>query len=369
MKHTKKAFTLIELSMLMILIGILLVSYSKLLPYIVKENQINKTKLIIDSKQDAIISFAQNNKTLPTTIDVESLGSQNSDIWNKSINYIHDSTLESNQFICSKNTASLSVQICTELSPCNPSKTIDNVAFIVYSDGYNQINQSSLESNIFKIYPNDLEVNDSPYDDIVFWMTLDEIRASSYCKRKKLSILNSDIIKINHNKFFLLKVYPKGGVPYINDMFIWNYSIVPSDPFTTSCSDSLDIESKAQYLEIDCGIKPKKNNEYLFTINVSDNDGNSYTRISTQLSEEGLPTIYITAQVDIYYNKGSRCTLALTGNNIEFYDGESITFYQEDNCTGKTVTKAYNQLSSIDANNDNIVFVTKGNRKPEVYDN
>lgn len=365
----RKGFTLIDVAFLILLLGALLLGFSKLIPSVVKENQVNKTKELIDSKVDSITSFSQNHKTLPTTTLFNTLGASNKDTWNQTINYIHDASLESNQFICNKNTTSLSIQICTEPLTCTPSKTISNIAFIVYSNGYNQISQSSLESNVFNIYPSDAEINGATYDDVVSWLTLDDIRQLTYCKREKLRLLNSDLVKVKPSKFFVLKVYPEGGVPFLNDLYLWDYSIVSTDPFTTSCSDNLDIDSKAQYLHIDCGIKPKNNNEYLFTINVSDDDGNSYTRINTQSTEEVLPTIYITAQVDIYYNKGSGCTQALATSNIEFYDGESITFYQEDNCTGKSISKAYNQVSSIDANDDNVVVVTKGSSKPEINDN
>ncbi len=371
MQNSKKAFGIIELSLVILLIGIFFLSYSKIFPQVVKKSQITKTTNIIESKIDSIISYAQDNHTLPNDTQFQQIGNQEGDIWDQQIQYFYDSTLESNQNICNKNTTDLTVQICTGESPCNPSKTYSNIAFIVQDAGYNQNFETSLVSDTLNIYPTDLEINGNGYDDIVTWMTLDELYEKTYCNREKLKIRNTYIRKIKASRFYDFEIYPEGGVPYEGGNYLWSYTLESSDPFVDSCSDYL-VDSKAQILDIDCTIKPKNNHEYQFTFTVSDNDGNSYTRVNYQTTEEVLPTMYIYAQVDvdIYYNKGEGCTQVLNGNYVEYLDGEeNIVFYQGDNCTGQSISKAYQQVSSVDKNEDNVVYVIKGSNKPDIIDN
>ncbi len=268
----RKAYTLIELSVVIFIIGILLVSGSMMFQSLGKITEDIETDNTIDQKKKSIISFVTNGKALPDDTQVLTLGTKNTDSLGNDIQYFHDVNLEDNDSICNKNTTTLSVVRCADQTCTTPIQTISNVAFVLASDGYNIVSQTQLVSNSVKVYENDVEISGKDYDDIVDWITLNELRVKAHCNRERLFILNNELPYGYDGNTYTTTIYPKGGVPYNTDDFQWSYSFSPA----LTCTDTLDINNQGPTLELSC-TNPSADT-HLVTITVSDDDSNSYSK-------------------------------------------------------------------------------------------
>jgi hypothetical protein len=150
--------------------------------------------------------------------------------------YFFDSTLTATpnnpaEGICGRKTTNLIV--CTNTT-C--SSQVLNVAFIVVSGGPNyNVQTGSLTTSpcpsgktCYKVYPQDYpNVDDYPpdlpegaraeeYDDIVKWITLDELRIKVGCQGAQLKILNNELPYGYVNSQYNATIYAEGGVPFID---------------------------------------------------------------------------------------------------------------------------------------------------------
>ncbi len=268
----RKAFTLVELSIVIAIIGMLLVGGSSGMQWLTKLTQKIESTDIIDAKKDSIISFGTNAKVLPNATQILSLGNQNKDIWQNDLVYYSDTTLESTDALCNQQSTTLSVVRCSDLECLTPIQTINNVAFALVSDGYNSVSQTSLVSNSLNVYENNVVADGFEYDDIVSWMTLDELRVRVFCNRERLKILNNELPYGYAGTTYTTTIYPKGGIPYASDKFQWSYSFSPS----LTCTDNLDVNNSATNLQLTC--TNPSSNTHLVSITVSDDDFSTYTK-------------------------------------------------------------------------------------------
>ncbi|TAL25328.1 MAG: prepilin-type N-terminal cleavage/methylation domain-containing protein, partial [Nitrospirae bacterium] len=68
----KKGFTLIELAVVLVVLGILITLGVALLGPLTKRIKINQTNDIIDAASESLVSYASSNKRLPTTTEFAS---------------------------------------------------------------------------------------------------------------------------------------------------------------------------------------------------------------------------------------------------------------------------------------------------------
>lgn len=267
----RKAFTLVELSIVILLIGMLLAGGSSGMQWLTKLTQNIESEDIIKANKDAVISFGTNSKVLPDGTQILTLGNQNSDTWGNDVSYYYDANLTLSNNICNKQTTSLSVIKCPDLTCATPTQTINNVAFILVSDGYNNISQTTLLTGDLKVYDNSVEVGGNPYDDLVSWMTIDELRVKSSCNRERLLILNNELPYGYTGSTYITEIYAQGGIAYTPDLLEWSYSFSPA----LTCTDNL-VSNQASSLELTC-LNPAADT-HLMSVTVSDNDSNSFTK-------------------------------------------------------------------------------------------
>ncbi|MCX8042476.1 MAG: prepilin-type N-terminal cleavage/methylation domain-containing protein, partial [Thermodesulfobacteriaceae bacterium] len=90
--YNHKGFTLIEIAIILVILGLLIGVGAALLGPLTKRIKINETRESIDAAVEAVISYASGNKCLPgnlTTANVRKL----IDAWNKPLLYIYSSEL------------------------------------------------------------------------------------------------------------------------------------------------------------------------------------------------------------------------------------------------------------------------------------
>jgi prepilin-type N-terminal cleavage/methylation domain-containing protein len=268
----EKGFTLIEIAIVMIIVGLLLGLGAGMVGPLMKRAKIIETREIINAAVDSVISYAASSKRLPIWRDANDavtapnefhyLLRNRNDAWVNPLFYTYDGALFNND-ICGKKTTALSIVQCAD-SACTPATQviINNVAFIVYSRGENVNYQTILPGGsadagpgpfpvIAYVYPIDVTMNadrvsgnitipntlppppliindpadngcvptDPPdprcmYDDIAKWITLDELRIKMGCQGAQLKIINNELPAGSMSGPYSAATFADGGVPY-----------------------------------------------------------------------------------------------------------------------------------------------------------
>jgi len=291
---SQRGFTLIEIAIVLIIIGILIALGATLIGPLTKRAKYNETKDIVSAAVESVISYGASNKKLPlqgdftpdSTIDefVEVVRNPR-DAWTKTLYYVVDTNLTtippgSTDAICGRKTTDLIV--CRDVN-CTDANKITNVAFAVISgaDNYNiqtgiitggtcpsgqtcvrvydvdtpDIDDCTNPTNCPNYPAGEMISRAEPYDDIVKWVTLDELRIKAGCVGPQLEIVNNDLpVGFRDATVYDAAVFAEGGVPFniTNENYRWciqrtpavvpanlsfrNTAITANIVFSTACS-------------------------------------------------------------------------------------------------------------------------------------
>jgi len=243
---TNKGFTLIELAIVLVIIGLLVGLGASLIGPLTKRTKYTETKETINAGVESIIGYAASNGRIPTwgdytadtTIDefIEVVKNPN-DSWAKPLYYFFESLLTSNDSVCNRKTTNLT--LCRDAT-C--TSRIQNLAFVVVSSSENYNPQTGIVGTgcpggqtcvgVYDVetpdiddctnaancpnYPAGVEriSRPEPYDDIVKWVTLDELRIKAGCVGPQLKILNNELPSGKVGSAYSATVYADGGVPF-----------------------------------------------------------------------------------------------------------------------------------------------------------
>lgn len=241
----KKGMTLVEVAIVMVIIGILIGIGAGMMGPLTKRIKINDTKEIINAAVESVIGFATTNRRLPVPTGTEFSNSvRNSiDAWTKPLYYIVDTNLTAipagtSDAICGRKTTTYT--ICRDAA-CTTATNIQNVAFIVASGAENFNLQTGVFTGgvcpagqtcvrVYAVdtagiddcttaancpnYPVALLINRAEaYDDIVKWVTLDELKTKAGCQGAPLQILNNELPSTSMGSSYTANVFAAGGVP------------------------------------------------------------------------------------------------------------------------------------------------------------
>ncbi len=235
-KFFQEGFTLIELAIVLVVIGFLIGSGISLMGLLIKRAKLTSTKELISSSIDAVVSFASSHGKLPKGGEFEKTVRSTTDSFGKDILYIADRGLVEKKTVCGSGRTNLEVHICQD-SSCSDPRVITNVAYIVLSGGENhniqtyphgsfnvQTRNVVLVSNGYvNVYQDGTENIDDcsadilrreTYDDIVRWITLDELRIKAGCKGPPLKIINTELPSGYEGSSYDAAIYAEGGVPF-----------------------------------------------------------------------------------------------------------------------------------------------------------
>ncbi len=171
----KRAFTLVELAMVLVIIGILLSIGIGLFTVFIKQSKFKANKEIVQTACEAIKGYAQQNNNLPA--DLTSLGVKTIDPYNINLSYQPANGITSGDFCIQDATSWLTVY--------DRGTQKNNVAFIVYSFGENRKDDTDCSKT-----PNpcsqavDFQIRDygeatnsgTNYDDIVCYLDIYTLR-------------------------------------------------------------------------------------------------------------------------------------------------------------------------------------------------
>ncbi len=230
-----KGFSLIELAIVLVLIGILIGLGAGLVSMLVKRVKYSESKEAVNSFVQAILGFADASGRLPTLNELPSVVGSTKDSYGRDIAYIYDASLTTNSTygLCGLTSTNLSVIVCSDAS-CSTNSTISNVAFVVVSGDGNYNNQTSNSTAVSS--PTSLLVYEygvgnvdnytgdinrpEPYDDIVRWVVLGEIQASQDCE--PLTIKSPPTLPMGtEDTSYFYQLQASGGRP----PYTWNGTI------------------------------------------------------------------------------------------------------------------------------------------------
>ncbi|MDI6890548.1 MAG: prepilin-type N-terminal cleavage/methylation domain-containing protein [Thermodesulfovibrionales bacterium] len=312
--HDGAGFTLIELAIVLIIIGILVALGTALIGPLTKRAKYNETKDIADAAVESVISYGASNKKLPLQGDFTPDGTIDEfveivrnprDAWTKTLYYIADSDLTSipagsTDAICGRKTTGLT--ICRDAA-CTVTTNINNVAFVVLSGGGNYNVQTGIITcpagtcvRVFEVdtpniddctdavncpgYPAAEMINvEEPYDDIVKWVTLNELRIKAGCVGAQLKILNNELPYGFQGSSYSAIVYADGGVPFSSGgRYRWcRQGTAPAeltftpDTFSTDCSGLSEV-SWGQADNLTISGRPTDSGTFNLTFFVRDNN-------------------------------------------------------------------------------------------------
>jgi prepilin-type N-terminal cleavage/methylation domain-containing protein len=299
-------FSLIELAIVLVILGLLLGMGTGLIGMLTKRAKLHETRGIIDAGIESLISYGASNNSLPDTVTFSTVVRNPNDVWGKSLYYITDDDLTDSTYggICGRKTTQLQLLNCPSTGCGTPTNTISNVALIIISGSANFNNQTSIPvtnpvttSTDINHYNQGLQVDDyttdmnrtEPYDDVVKWITLDELRIKAGCDVPHLNIVNNELPYGFESSTYTATIFGDGGVPYASGgIYKWcrEQSAITGLTFTpdilsTDCS-GLTESSWLQADEIAISGTPTANGSFNFTFFVRDNndDGGNNDNVS-----------------------------------------------------------------------------------------
>lgn len=208
----KKAFTLLELAIVLLIIGILSAGAMRMMSGAFTSSKYTRTKNSITLAVKEIADYTVRARRLPASI--QGIISQERDAFNTNLEYFADTTATTTASICNMTSTPLTINVCSTADCSGETITENNVAFILASHGEDQAPQYTISGTTYTFYKDGVNVDEEESDDVVGWMTLNTLKAMAGCEGS-LSIEQNklpDAIAMNTYSYTLT---PKGGVaPY-----------------------------------------------------------------------------------------------------------------------------------------------------------
>lgn len=245
----KKGFTLVELAMVLIVVGLLMGGAFQMMKVMGEKARSTEAKQKLEATKEAIIGFAINNNRLPTAGEFTAMnlvGAGNIPIY-----YTSDTTLQSD--ICGSPTTLLNT---TDINSVNTP----NIGFVLAVAGENMQSQTVRVGNTVTFPQWNTMTAGLPYDDFHTQVTLGELQATVECK--PLSIINP--------------MLPTGmvGAPYsINPIIVATGGI---QPYTYQRSGTLP--AGITYNNNAFSGTPTQGGSFALTFTVTDNIGTTETK-------------------------------------------------------------------------------------------
>ena len=215
----QKAFTLIELAIVLVIIGVLMGGSASLFTMLTKRTKVTQTKQDLDAAVEAVVGYVATHGYLPKQDEFPQVVRTNKDSWEQNFFYIPDSNLIDDD-VCYRRTTDLNII---------GDKNISDVAFIIVSSGPNYNMQTALDAsttpnqvNIHRAYEPNVDDNATDrvgnrpedYDDIARWVTLNELRIKAGCQGSQIKILNTTLPDGEVNQSYKATIYADGGIEY-----------------------------------------------------------------------------------------------------------------------------------------------------------
>ncbi len=305
-------FTLIELAIMLVIVGVLVGLGAGMVGPLTRQSKFIETRRILDAGMESIFSYGAGNNKLPVTADFSSTVKNPNDALQKPLYYVVDNNLTDSSIggICGRKTTKLSIDMCPDAACGTPTSTINDVAFLILSGDGNYNNQTAGTQAVsvattVNVYEVDVNVDSyagdmnrvEPYDDLVKWSTLNELRAKSGCVGPQLKIVNNELPYGFESSGYSASIYGSGGVAFADGAgdpdtekdyeWCWKEDPVKLSPpgitftcngsVTSSAACTLTSGTWGQCTSMTLTGTPTATNNYLLTFFIRDENDSSGT--------------------------------------------------------------------------------------------
>ncbi|MBF0125941.1 MAG: hypothetical protein HQM02_01910 [Magnetococcales bacterium] len=180
---------MIELSIVMIIIGLIIAAGLSIYDPSVKQALKEKNEVIVRDAVKSVIGYAAGQKALPTALT--NVARSTLDAQQSTLQYAYDTNLNGSsteKTICNRNDAGLTVVKKDNATDNNTKYTVTNVAAVVWSKGYDGASDVTISGSTYTFY----EYSGTD-DDLLGWATLSELKAAAGCVGSSLKILADGI--------------------------------------------------------------------------------------------------------------------------------------------------------------------------------
>lgn len=306
-------FTVVEMAIVMIIVGILVALGVSMMGPLARTAKVNETQATIDADIESLFGFAATYKRLPTNANFAASVKKTNDAWANALYYLVDGNLapsvpySSPDYICTRRSTGLTVRNCITDNCATTAGTdyvdIPNIAFALISGGDNFNVQTASAAGRVTVYvrngatardtctaagncPNysGTMINQAErYDDIVKWVTLDELRIKSGCQGGQLKMLNNELPS-GTTTAYSADIFAAEGVPFALSpaTYRWCVNTLPTTGLSAStgltaadcmATTSWSTALAADRLTIAKSALALTANSYLITAVVRDNAG------------------------------------------------------------------------------------------------
>lgn len=174
MKNDSRGFTLIEMAIVLVVMGLIVGTIVPLLVTQSKTARLKEARDILRTARDEIIGYAyHNDRCLPA--DLDAIG-HSKDPWGNELFYrpANETICGTTTDICSSGLKNTSLNMTIPDQP-NPDKTISNVAFVLASSGPNYNLQIDNATNSVKAYRYGEKINGKEFDDLYDYVSLGQL--------------------------------------------------------------------------------------------------------------------------------------------------------------------------------------------------
>lgn len=231
-------FTLIELSIVLVIIGMLIGLGSGMIGPLTTFVKVRETRELQDSALQSITSWASSRNSIPDSAGFPTVAKSPLDAWGRNLIYLYDANLyaaaPTKDTICGRRSAALT------LVTTDPAATMANVAFVVLSGAENATLKSTLNGNLNGVpltgiitatgYATGTITVTGPNSDLVRWVTLDELRSKIGCQGAPLKIVNNELPVGAVPNIYSVTLKVDGGVPFATPpaTYKWCVSTLPA---------------------------------------------------------------------------------------------------------------------------------------------
>jgi prepilin-type N-terminal cleavage/methylation domain-containing protein len=288
-----RGFTLIELSIVLVIIGILIGLGANMVGPLTTFAKVRETRDMMDADLQSIVSWASSRNMLPNTGATETgfkqVAKSSQDAWKQDFIYLYDGNLSpavspTKDTICGRRSTVLKLAL-------DATTTVENVAFAIFSKADNDSFQSTKADNSVPVSGAIADTvktyTTGKNPDIVRWVTLDELRSKIGCQGAPLKILNNELPSGKVGDSYNAMLTADGGVlPYswcieaatatplpTNLVFSTTTPALPLQTTASSCTSLGEANwGPSTTLSISGIPSAGTQNSYSFTVYVRDNN-------------------------------------------------------------------------------------------------
>lgn len=301
-----KGFTLIELSIVLVIIGILVGLGGSMMGPLMNFVKVRETRDMMDANIQSIISWSSSRNMIPTAVEFSAMAKSPKDAWGQDMLYLFDGSLNTapitKDTICGRRSTVLKLNagsgVMNDIAFAILSRAdnTDNTAFKSIFTGTLGGDGTHVSGTAIKLISNvppsgtaNGTIDASGTNpDLVRWVTLDELRSKIGCQGAPLKILNNELPYGSANTpGYTVTITADGGVPFTtapNPHFEWCIESARALPFSTTaptqiptnyCTGATSPTWSATSTLVFSNIPAGTQGSYSFTVYVRDNDNNT----------------------------------------------------------------------------------------------